>query len=157
VCSSTRVSEQFLNGTSAHNRPFQCHAWLETNDKKLCIFSVKFCKHTFTYWFKKIPVSWDVFYLLLTKYCNCYRGIESWQKTQSNLRQKYKIFQLLGHSDQLAVCHWMSAIHQYNFLLVRLASIKVLHTADAVDNTWQNDSQSYNRNIAAFCVTTYSN
>ena len=20
-----RVSEQFLNGTSAHNRPFQCH------------------------------------------------------------------------------------------------------------------------------------
>ena len=22
-------SEQFLKGTSAHNRPFQCHAWME--------------------------------------------------------------------------------------------------------------------------------
>jgi len=24
-----QVSEQFLNGTSAHDRPFQCHGWHE--------------------------------------------------------------------------------------------------------------------------------
>jgi len=23
------VSEQFLNGTSAHRRPFQCHTWMD--------------------------------------------------------------------------------------------------------------------------------
>jgi len=26
----SRVSEQFLNGTSAHNRPFQCHLFSRT-------------------------------------------------------------------------------------------------------------------------------
>ena len=29
------VSEQFLNGTSAHNRPFQCHTGLAESDGSL--------------------------------------------------------------------------------------------------------------------------
>jgi len=31
-------SEQFLNGTSAHNRPFQCHVWEIKNVKNVKTF-----------------------------------------------------------------------------------------------------------------------
>ena len=36
-----RVSELFLNGTSAHNRPFQCHSWQKRVNFILSLMCVK--------------------------------------------------------------------------------------------------------------------
>jgi len=43
--SAVYMSEQFLNGTSAHNRPFQCHpyTWRESKVQSKCIIACHQC------------------------------------------------------------------------------------------------------------------
>ena len=59
-------------------------------------------------------------------YTAAYRNNKDGERTNRNSHERNEIFELIGHSNQLAIRHCVGTVHQDHFLLIRLTNVKVL-------------------------------